>query len=81
MSVTGDAPARTLRLEVTHEGRTVLVDVLEGRTVLDNEGDYTAFADLLAAAQADVRLEVEGEGTLQDDGSIAATEIKAEVDD
>jgi hypothetical protein len=80
VEVVGEAPQRTLRLEVAEDDDdTLLVHVLEGVTEIDDDGDYTTFQAILDAARSGRTLDVEGDGSLQDDGSLAAHEI--EVDD
>lgn len=81
VSITGDAPERVLRLEVDGEGPSVMVDLREGVTVIDHEGDFASFADVLAATRNGIALDVEGYGDLQDDGSLLAEGIKVETDD
>lgn len=80
VSVSGDAPERTLRLDVMEGNRTWTVDVLEGVTEIEDDGDLTSFADILEAAQAGTELDVEGEGEIRDDGTIVAHEIEVETD-
>lgn len=85
LEVGGEEPGRVIRVQVRDEddGRvtTAEVEIAEGVTRLDPEGDLTSFADLLAALEAGVEVELEGEGALQEDGSIAAAEVKAETED
>ena len=81
MSVAGDAPSRTLRVAIADSSGTIEVDILEGTTTFDNEGDILSFADALAALQAGTAIEMDGEGTRQADGSITAATVKVEIDD
>jgi hypothetical protein len=81
VSVSGIAPARALRVEVADTTGTLLVDIIEGFTRFDNEGDFLSFGDVFAALQAGTALRVEGEGTLRADGTIGAVEAKVETDD
>ena len=82
VSIDGDEPSRSLRVELTNLTGSYVVDIVEGRTLFDNEGDLLAFGDLLAALEGAVlAVEIEGEGEAQDGGSITATMVKAEVDD
>ncbi|MDH3272749.1 MAG: hypothetical protein OEN56_15530, partial [Gemmatimonadota bacterium] len=82
VAVDGDAPARTARVAVASEGGTEHVDIVEGGTVFDNEGDILSFGDMLAALdRADLAVKIEGEGTRQDDGSVLASAVKVETDD
>jgi len=81
VTVSGTEPSRVLRIAITAEdGSTAEVELTEGVTVFDNEGDFVAFADVLAALEAATPLDIEGRGTVQDDGSIAAATAKAETD-
>ena len=74
---------RPVQFSCQREDPLPAADVAPGvaMPVLDDHGDYTSFRDLLGAAQSDVRLEVEGRGELQHDGSIVASVIEAEVKD
>jgi hypothetical protein len=82
VSVDGDAPSRIVRVSLMGQHGSVTVDLVEGSTMFDNEGDLTSFADLLAALEADhPALRIEGDGEIQDDGSVLATSIKAETDE
>ena len=83
VSLTGDAPARTLRVELTRvSGPSVEVDVVEGSTVFDGEGDVLTFAALLAALErTDVTVRIEGDGDIQDGGVRVATFVKVETDE
>ncbi len=81
VSVTGAAGARTARVGIADSIGTVQVDLVEGATVFDNEGDFTSFGDVLAALQRGTALEIEGEGLRQADGSITAKNAKVETDD
>lgn len=80
VSIEGEEPARTLRVELARVSGTVLVDIAEGVTLFDNEGDILGFADLLAALdRGDLVIEIEGEGRMQDDGAFAAASVKVET--
>jgi hypothetical protein len=83
VSLTGDAPARTLRVELTRAlGPSVMVDVVEGSTVFDAEGDVLTFAALLAALdRTDVAVRIEGDGDVQSGGVRVATFVKVETDE
>jgi uncharacterized surface protein with fasciclin (FAS1) repeats len=82
VSVEGDAPERAMRIEVEYDDMTVEVVVSEAGTDFGDDGDITDFDGLLQALDAeDPMVQVEGEGELQDDGSVAADEIKAETGD
>ena len=81
VSVDGDAPNRTLRVELVNDGGSLLVDLLEASTVFDASGDITTFAGVQPALErADLTVEIEGDGELQDDGSVIATSVKVETD-
>ena len=54
---------------------------MNASTVWDAGGDLFSLADIVGALAAGTTVEVEGEGQTQADGSILATEIKAESDD
>ena len=81
VSVDGDAPERTMRVEVDDDGEIVTVDIVEGTTVFKDDGDFNDFDSLLGALDAGVMVEIEGEGPIQEDGSVMAYEVKAETDD
>ena len=81
VSVTGDAPDRVVRIDVTDEdGLVETVDVVEGETDFDDDGDLTTFEAFLAELEAGTVVEVDGEGIRQLDSSIRATELKAEIE-
>jgi hypothetical protein len=81
VSVEGEAPSRTVRVELTHETGSEFVDIIEGGTVFDNEGDILSFADLVAALdRTELKVEIEGDGERQDDGAITAATIKVETE-
>ncbi len=82
VSVEGDLPARTVRVELTNDNGSVAVDIVEGSTLFDSEGDVLGFDDLLAALDpVDLVIEIEVEGERQEDGSVIAATIKVEIDD
>lgn len=82
LSLEGEASARTALLEVTDTMGSTLVEIREGGTVFDAEGDIHAFADLVSALeQPDPRVRIEGRGSLDDQGVFIATAVKAEVDE
>ena len=81
VSVDGETPSRTVRVELTDSIGSTLVDIVEDRALFDNEGDITTLTDLLAALdRADLTVKIEGEGERQDDGTIVAAGIKVETD-
>ena len=81
VSVNGEAPSRTIRVTLLGELGPATVDVIEGGTLFDNEGDLTSFVSLLAALEAGhPALRIEGDGASTEDGSIRATSLKAETD-
>lgn len=82
LSLEGEAPARTVLVELEGALGPTLVHVVEGVTLFDGEGDVLAFADLLAALdRLDRRVRIEGDGSLGADGIFVATEIKVEIDE
>lgn len=82
LSLEGEAPARTVLVELEGALGPTLVQVVEGVTLFDAEGDVLAFADLLAALdRSDGRVRIEGDGSLGADGIFVATEIKVEIDE
>jgi hypothetical protein len=82
VDVMGDAPARTLRVELGTEGSAVMLDIMEASTAFESDGDVVTFASLLAALdRADVTVRIEGDGERRDDGSFLATSIKVETDE
>lgn len=82
LSLKGEAPARTVLVELEGALGPTLVQVVEGVTLFDAEGDVLAFADLLAALdRSDGRVRIEGDGSLGADGIFVATEIKVEIDE
>ena len=81
VGLSGSSPSRTLRLQVTRPGSSTLVEVVEGSTVFDAEGDLITFDRLSARVEAGLQVRVEGDGSLQADGTVSATIIKAETDE
>ena len=81
VSLDGEAPERTMSVDVDDDGETVTVDIVEGTTVFKDDGDLKNFGALLEALDAGVMVEIEGKGPMQDDGSVMAYEVKAETDD
>jgi len=82
VSIDGEAPDRTARVELTGETGVLMVDIVEGVTTFDPQGDVLGFSAMLdALGQAGLTVEIEGEGTLQDDGSVLAAAVKVETDD
>jgi uncharacterized surface protein with fasciclin (FAS1) repeats len=82
VSEEGDAPTRSLRIEVERDDMTVVVDVFEGETEFEDDGTLLDFDALLEALNDDgLMVRVEGEGDVQDDGSITAEEIEAWSED
>lgn len=82
VSEEGDAPTRSLRIEVERDDMTVVVDVFEGETEFEDDGTLLDFDALIEALNDDGSMvRVEGEGDVQDDGSITAEEIEAWSED
>ena len=82
VSVEGDAPTRTVRVELTNDHGSVAVDIVEGSTLFDAHGDILGVDELLAALDlVDLVIEIKGEGERQEDGSVLAATIKVETDD
>lgn len=82
LSVDGEAPTRTVRVELAHHDRSVIVDLIEGTTHIEGDGDITTLGELLVVLhQADVEVKIGGEGRRQEDGTIIATSVKVETDD
>ncbi len=82
--VSGDAPGRILSvLLVDDDDRRDehLVRIRERETEFHPGGDILTFQRLVAALEAEVRVEIEGRGPRLEDGSYAARIIKAEVED
>lgn len=80
VSVSGTAPARTARLTLVDDSVTTVVDIIEGTTVFDSDGDITTFEAMLAAHASGQVLEVEGEGDLGQDGVWTARTVEVEID-
>lgn len=72
---------RVLRVTVVDDDESAVVDLVEGATVFEADGDYTSFSATLAALDAGVTLEVDGEGDRDSDGVIVAARIEVERDD
>ena len=77
--VTGTEPNRVAHIEVTRSNRGMNVDLIEGTTVFAQDGDLNRFGEVLAALESDVRLRIQGEGRIQDNGSIGALRAKVQV--
>ena len=81
LTSTGDAPNRVVRLSLREDGTEFIVDIAEGVTEFDPEGDLFDVAGLLEAHARAVSIKVEGDGTLGEDGVFAAQTAKVETDD
>lgn len=81
MEVTGDAPSRTAVVQVEDDDEAFVVQVVEGETHFDQDEDILSFEAMVEAVVAGAVLEVDGDGTLQMDGSIVAHEIEVEVEE
>lgn len=80
LAVSGTAPARTARLTLVDDSVTTMVDIIEGTTVFDTDGDILTFEAMLAAHASGKVLEVEGEGDLGQDGVWTARTVEVEID-
>ena len=72
VGVRHDAPHRIARIEISRSTRGWLVDLHEGRTQFDPNGDLVRFGEVLEALEAGARLKIQGSGPVQDDGVIGA---------
>jgi len=81
MEVTGDAPSRTAVVQVEDDDEAFVVQVVEGETHFDQDEDILSFEAMVEAVLAGPVLEVDGDGSLQMDGSIVAHEIEVEVEE
>ena len=80
-STEGDPGVRTAEFEVSDSLGTDRVVVSEAETAFDPEGDVLSFDALITALEAGVMsVRIEGDGVRQNDGSIFASELKAETD-
>ena len=77
--VTGTEPNRVAHIEVTRSNRGMNVDLIEGTTVFAQDGDLNRFGEVLAALESDVRLRIQGEGRIQDNGAIGALRAKVQI--
>lgn len=80
VSLTGAAPARVLRVEITQGDRSVPVAIVENRTRVEQDGDLVTFDEIARGVSASIRMKLEGDGIRLDDGSIGATRVKAETE-
>ena len=81
ISIAGAAPERTLRLELTSEGTTSVMEIVEGTTSFDIEGDLLDIDAVLAALERDdLVVRAEGNGERNDEGVIIAMDVKVETD-
>ncbi len=81
LAVGGTAPSRTVSVTLLDDTAEVVVDIVEGTTIFDEDGDVHSIDALLAAFQSGTKLEIEGQGDLQSSGAFAATAIEVETDD
>ena len=81
LSVSTAESGRIMRVQLVDDSTTSTVEIVEGSTSFDPDGDYTTFDAVLAAHDAGHRLEMDGKGTPREDGVIVATEVEVERDD
>jgi hypothetical protein len=81
VSLAGASPSRTLRVSVADEQGPVVVDIVEGVTTIDPEGDLITFDAIVGALAAGRSMKIEGEGSRGADGSLLAKSVKAETDE
>lgn len=80
VSLVGTEPSRTLRIALNGDSTSV-VDIIEGETRFEADGDILTFAALLVAVDsAGPTIRVEGDGALEG-GVTIATSVKVETDD
>jgi hypothetical protein len=81
LTLSATTAARVARVVLTEDGVTSMVEIVEGVTVFEGDGDLLTFAALLSGHAAGLSIDVEGDGEIQDDGSFRAASVKVEVDD
>jgi len=81
MSLAGDAPTRVARAELNGLSGQRAVDIVEGETAFDQDGDVLSFSALLDGVAAGRKIRMEGNGATQADGSLRAGSVKVEVEE